>query len=140
MEIRQLRQETITDAEADELARLRTLIDPRRAPSDPPILRQHAINELRGSTAAYGLNYWAMFDGDNMVGLGETAGALNGPNTDVSEIGIWIDPARLDATPSFDLHHTLFNHVDTFERSIGRVRYWGWGDKADPITRGFWEG
>jgi len=141
MEIRQLRQETITDVEADQLARLRTLIDPRRAPSDPPVSRQHAINELRGSTPSYGINYWALFDGDVMIGLGETAGALNGPNTDASEIGIWIDPSRLTSPdPDFGLHHKLFNHIEEIERSIGRTRFWGWGDHSDKTTRDFWEG
>ena len=140
MEIRELRQDTITAAEADELARLRSLVDPRRAPDDPPVSRQLAINDLRIKTPSYGYTYWAMFDGDIMVGLSEAGGARNGPNTDACEVGLWIDPQRYDETsPDFTLHHHLFNHVDAAERATGRTRYWPWGNQSDPATRQYWE-
>ena len=141
MQIRQLTQATITETEAVALARLRTAVDPRRLRSDPVVSRQAAIDELRGSNASYGFRYSALFDGDTMVGLAETQGALNGENTDACEVGIWVDPTYCDPDlPDYQWHHQLFEHIDAYERSIGRTRYWGWGDLDDPVTRGFWEG
>jgi len=136
MEFRPLLQDTITSSDAAELARLRTVVDPRRLRSDPPVSPQLAINELRPSVATFAFEYTAMFDGDVMVGFAETFGAVNAENADVCELGLWIDPAHHGR----GLHRQLFDHVDAIEKARGRTRYWGWGDMADDATRSFWEG
>lgn len=135
MEYRPLHQDTITNNDAVELARLKTLVDPRRLRSDPPVSAQLAINELRPSVATFAFEYIAMFDGATMVGIAETFGAVNAENADVCEMGLWIDPAHHGQ----GLHRQLFDHVDAIERARGRTRYWGWGDLADDTTRSFWE-
>jgi GNAT superfamily N-acetyltransferase len=135
MEIRSLRQDTITDADADELARLKTLVDPGRLRSDPPVSRQLAINELRPGVSTFALEYYGLFRGATMLGVAETFGTVNAENTDVCELGVWIDPPHHGR----GLHRHLFDHVDAIERSRGRTRYWGWGDLADQATRSFWE-
>ena len=135
MEIRSLHQDTITPADAMELARLRTVVDPRRLRSDPPVGRDLAVNELRPSVSTFVFEYFGLFDGPHMVGVAETSGAFNAENADVCEVGLWIDPERHGQ----GLHRHLFDHVDAIERARGRVRYWGWGDLADEATRSFWE-
>ena len=141
MEFRPLYQDRITDADGDELARLKTLVDPRRLRSDPAVSRQLAVNELRPSVATFAFSYVAMFEHDVMIGLAETFGAINAENADVCELGLWIDPAHQERTyQGASLHRHLFNHVDEIEKARGRVRYWGWGDLSDPATIAFWEG
>ena len=135
MEVRSLHQDTITPADAMELARLRTVVDPRRLRSDPPVGRDLAVNELRPSVSTFVFEYFGLFDGPHMVGVAETSGAFNAENADVCEVGLWIDPERHGQ----GLHRHLFDHVDAIERARGRVRYWGWGDLADEATRSFWE-
>ena len=135
MEVRSLHQDTITPADAMELARLRTVVDPRRLRSDPPVGRDLAVNELRPSVSTFVFEYFGLFDGPHMVGVAETSGAFNAENADVCEVGLWIDTERHGQ----GLHRHLFDHVDAIERARGRVRYWGWGDLADEATRSFWE-
>ncbi len=136
VEIRALTQETITEAEADELARLKTRIDPRLLRTDPVVTRQLAINELRPSVSTYLFDYYGLFDGDRLLGYGETYGTVNAENTDIAEVGIWIDDQQLDR----GLHRQLFDHILGIERDRGRTRVWGWGVLDEAATRGFWEG
>lgn len=135
MEIRLLQRQTITDAEADELARLLTLVDPRRLRTDPTVTREMAIEGLLSSVPTYSFIYFGLFDGDRLIGLCQSDGALNAENDDVSEVGVFVDPEHL----GHGHHRTLFDHLDTFERARGRTRFWGWGDAADEPTRAFWE-
>ena len=135
VDIRELRQDTITDSEADEVVRLRNLVDPRRLRSDPPVSRQLAINELRPSVATVAFTYFGLFDGERLLGLAETSGAINAENADVCEVGLWTDPTA----DSQQLSAQLYAHVDAHERARGRTRYWGWGDMASDATRSFWE-
>ncbi len=128
-------QHTITDAEADELANFKTRVYPHRLRTDPPVSRRLAINELRPSVSTFAFDYYGLFDGSRLLGFAETFGALNAENTDVSEVGIWIDPEHL----GHGLHRHLFDHLDGIERERGRTRYWGWGHLADEPTRAFWE-
>ena len=136
MEIRELRHDTISAAEATELARLNSLVDPRRLRSDPPVTAELAIDELRPSVATYAFAYWGLFDDERLVGLAEAAGAVGAENADVCELGVWVDPAA-DNGP--ELRRRLFDHAAGLEKDRGRTRFWGWGDLHDEATRSFWE-
>ena len=135
MEIRELRQSTITDAEAMQLARLRSAVDPNRLRTDPPVSPQLARNGLRESVSTFAFGYFGLFDGEQLVALGETFGTVNAENTDVCELGIWVHPERLGES----LHRLMFDHLDTIEKARGRTRYWGWGDLVDEATKTFWQ-
>lgn len=135
VEIRQLHKETITDVEADELARLLTLVDPRRLRSDPAVTRDLAVDGLLRSVPTYAFSYFGLFDDDRLIGMGQSDGAVNSENADVSEVGIFIDPDH----EGQGNHRLLFDHIDAFERANGRTRYWGWGDASYEPSRAFWE-
>ena len=139
MQIRELTQATITAQDASELARLKSLVDPRRLRSDPPVTPQLAINELRPSVATVAFSYHGLFDDSGrLVALSDAGGAVNAENSDVCEVGLWLDPTWTGDHETDPLG-LLFDHVDTVERNRGRTRYWGWGDLADAATREFWE-
>lgn len=131
-----LHQDEITDTEADELARLLTLADPGRLRTDPPVSAQLARNDLRPSVATFSFTYYALFDGDTLLGLADAFGTVNAENSDLCEILIMIDPDHLDQ----GLHRQLFDHVEPIERSRGRTRFWGWGDLSHVATCQFWKG
>jgi len=144
MEIRPLTRATITDPEATELARVKTLAHASRLPSDPPISPEYAKAMMLGSTKTYVHDYFGLFDDERLVGFSESGGSLTPENLEVASVGIWIDPAAVnpDGSGEFDLcaHHRLFEHVCEVERSRGRTRFWGWGSMDDAATRQFWEG
>lgn len=135
MEIRPLQRKTITNAEVTELARLFDMVDPRRLRSDPPMPPQLARESLRDPVPTYVHAYWGLFDGDRLLGFAEAAGAINAENSDVCEVGVFVDPEELGTV----VRQTLFDHVADVERNRGRERFWGWGDLADEPTRAFWE-
>lgn len=130
-----LTQDTITDAEAEELARLRTRADASRLPSDPPVTRQLAINDLRPSVDTYRFDFYGLFGDDGLVGFAEVFGTVGAENTDLAEIGIITEPDGDSRT----IHRTLFDHIEAIERRRGRERFWGWGDLANDATHTFWQ-
>lgn len=136
MEFRQLQKASLTDAEAEELARLLTLVDPRRLRTDPAVSTQLARESLREPVPTYVHNYWGLFDGEQLIGLSEAAGPINAENADVAEIGVWADPGAI----GHGVERQLFDHVEAIERERGRTRFWGWGELGDQTTRTFWEG
>lgn len=138
MEIRPISRTSMTDAEAVDLARLMTLCDPRRPSTDEAVTVEIARDSLRSTVPTYAHNYWGLFVGDTMIGYAEATGALQVENSDVAEIGVWVDPNH-PGSSDHELRRLMFEHVRSAETKRGRTRFWGWGDLHDEATRSFWE-
>lgn len=133
MEIRELDRETITPDEATEVARLWSIVHMNRLPTDPPMTVQLALNEMRPSVPTWSFRWFAMFDGETAVGLGNIDGARNAENAEIGEIGVAIDPSLRRQ----GLGTLLYNHLLEQAHADGRTTIWGYGAIDEP-TSGFW--